>query len=145
MRNSKCYMILDALESYLKVEKIRFTDRLEYTIQADAAARSKLVPGALVQPLVENAIKFGQRTSPQPLRIAIQARLREGDLEVLVENSGHWVSEEDLSSTGIGLSSLGQRLQLLCGPRATVSVKSPPDSVILQVILPEEYLLSSKL
>jgi len=117
---------------------------LEYTIQGDAAARRKLVPGALVQPLVENAIKFGQRTSPQPLRIAVQARLREGDLEVLVENSGYWVSEEDLPSTGIGLSSLGQRLQLLCGPRATVSVKSLPDSVILQVILPEEYLLSSK-
>lgn len=136
---------LDALESYLRVEKIRFTDRFEYTIQAEAAARSKLVPGALVQPLVENAIKFGQRTSPQPLRIAIQARLREGDLEVLVENSGHWVSEGDLSSTGIGLSSLRQRLQLLCGPRASVSVKSPPASVILQVILPEEYLLSSKL
>jgi LytS/YehU family sensor histidine kinase len=64
---------------------------------------------------------------------------------VLVENSGHWVSEKDPSSTGIGLSNLGQRLQLICGPLATVNVKSPPDRVILQVILPEEYLLSSKL
>lgn len=136
---------LDALESYLQVEKIRFTDRLEYTLQAEVAARSQLVPGALVQPLVENAIKFGQRTSPHPLRIAIQARMCEGDLEVLVENSGHWVSERDSPSTGIGLSSLRQRLQLLCGPLATVNVKSPPDSVILQIILPEEYLLSSKL
>ena len=136
---------LDALESYLKVEKIRFTDRLEYTIQADAAARSKLVPGALVQPLVENAIKFGQRTSPRPLRIAVQARLREGNLEVLVENSGHWVVEKDPSSTGIGLSNLRQRLQLICGSLATLTVKSPPDRVIMQVILPEEYLLSSKL
>ena len=136
---------LDALESYLKVEKIRFTDRLEYTIQADAAARSKLVPGALVQPLVENAIKFGQRTSPRPLRIVVQARLLKGNLEVLVENSGHWVSEKDPSSTGIGLSNLGQRLQLICGPLATVNVKSPPERVILQVILPEEYLLSSKI
>ena len=136
---------LDALESYLRVEKIRFTDKLEYTIQGDAAARSKLVPGALVQPLVENAIKFGLRTSPRPLRIAVQARLREGDLEVLVENTGHWVIEKDPSSTGIGLSNLRQRLQLICGPLATVTVKSPPDRVILQVILPEEYLLSSKL
>ena len=136
---------LDALESYLKVEKIRFTDRLEYTIQADAAARTKLVPGALVQPLVENAIKFGQHTSPRPLRIAVQARLCEGDLEVLVENTGQWVSDKDPSSTGIGLSSLRQRLQLICGPLATVNVKSPPDRVILQVILPEEYLLSSKI
>jgi LytS/YehU family sensor histidine kinase len=135
---------LDALESYLKVEKIRFTDRLEYTIQADAAARSKLVPGALVQPLVENAIKFGQRTSPCPLRIVVQARLLKGNLEVLVENSGHWVSKKDPSSTGIGLSSLRQRLELLCGPLATVTVKTPSDRVILQVILPEAYLLSSK-
>jgi LytS/YehU family sensor histidine kinase len=71
--------------------------------------------------------------------------LREGDLEVLVENTGHWVSEKDPSSTGIGLSSLRQRLQLICGPLATVTVKTPPDRVILQVILPEEYLLSSNL
>jgi len=137
---------LDALENYLRVEKIRFTDKLEYTIQGDAAARRKLVPGALVQPLVENAIKFGQRTSPRPLRIAVQARLRGGDLEVLVENSGHWVTENDAASTGIGLSNLRQRLQLICGPLATVTTaKAPPDRVILQVILPEEYLLSSKL
>ena len=135
---------LDALENYLKVEKLRFTDRLEYTIQADSAARSRLVPGALVQPLLENAIKFGQRTSPRPLRIAVQARLVKGDLEVLVENTGHWVSEEASSSSGIGLSSLIERLQLLCGPLATVTVKTPPDRVVLQVILPEQYLLSSK-
>ena len=135
---------LDALQSYLEVENIRFTDRLEYTIQAEAAARSKLVPGALVQPLVENAIKFGLRTSLRPLRIVVQAHLREGDLEVLVENTGHWVSEKDPSSTGIGLSSLRQRLELLCGPLATVTVKTPSDRVILQVILPEAYLLSSK-
>lgn len=135
---------LDALESYLQVEKIRFTDRLEYTIQAESDVRRRLVPSALVQPLVENAIKFGQLTSPRPLRISVRVRLCGGNLEVIVENTGHWVSKKDPSSTGIGLSSLRQRLDLLCGPLATVTVKTPPDCVSLQVVLPEQYLLSSK-
>ena len=135
---------LDALESYLQVEKIRFSDRLEYAIEADEAARGKIVPGALVQPLLENAIKFGQRTSPRPLRISIQARLSEGTLDLIVENTGHWVSKKDSTSTRIGLRSLGQRLRLICGPEAKLTVKHPPGRVILEVHLPEQYIVNSR-
>lgn len=65
---------VDALESYLRVEQIRFEERLEYGFSVDEAARCQVVPGALVQPLLENAVKYGPRTSQWPLRLAILVR-----------------------------------------------------------------------
>lgn len=103
---------LQALESYLAVEKIRFEERLEYTIAADEAARAAAVPTALVLPLLENAIKYGQATSPLPLRLHISARLDPDSLVIEVANSGTWVEKGDLSGEGIGLANLNRRLEL---------------------------------
>jgi hypothetical protein len=128
---------LDALENYLQVEKIRFEERLEYTLEVDAAARRQLVPGALVQPLLENAIKYGQCTSPQPLRLAIRTQKRaDGGLSLVVENSGHWVEPGSGDSTGIGLANLRRRLELLYGDRATLSIETAADQVCVRVELP---------
>jgi len=131
---------LDALESYLRVEKIRFGDNLEYTIEADDAARRKQVPGSLVQPLLENAIKFGQLTSPRPLRIAVKAHYSEGALILTVDNTGGWVSGEKSSSTGIGLVSLRRRLELLWGSGASFVVETPPGRVVIKVQLPDQKM-----
>jgi signal transduction histidine kinase len=131
---------LDALESYLRVEKIRFGDKLEYTIEADVAARRKQVPGALVQPLLENAIKFGQLTSTRPLHISVKACYSEGVLIITVENTGHWVSGKDSSSTGIGLVSLRRRLELLWGSGASFIVETPPGRVVIKVQLPDQKM-----
>jgi LytS/YehU family sensor histidine kinase len=103
---------LHALESYLAVEKIRFEERLEYAIAADETARAVAVPTALVLPLLENAIKYGQATSPLPLRLHISARLDPDSLVIEVANSGTWVEKGDLSGAGIGLANLNRRLEL---------------------------------
>jgi len=103
---------LKALESYLAVEKIRFEERFEFGISADAAALAATVPTALVLPLVENAIKYGQATSPGPLRLQISARLDPDTLVIEVANSGTWVEKGDLSGEGIGLANLHRRLEL---------------------------------
>lgn len=128
---------LDALENYLRVEKIRFEERLEYTLEVDAAARRQPVPGALVQPLLENAIKYGQCTSPPPLRLAIRAQKRDdGGLSLVVENSGHWVEPGSGDSTGIGLANLRRRLELIYGDQATLSTETAADRVCVRVDLP---------
>jgi len=127
---------LTALEGYLQVEKIRFEDRLEYTVVVDPAARQMQVPSALVQPLVENAIKFGQRTSPRPLRLAIHARVLPEGLRIEVSNTGKWVEEGSGDSTGIGLANLRRRLQLLCGDHARVRHEVLDDRVVVRVMVP---------
>jgi len=74
-----------------------------------------------VQPLVENALKYGGATSPRPLRVRVTAR-REGDwLFVEVANTGTWVADPGPDSTGTGLHSLERRLRLLVDEAATVT------------------------
>jgi two-component sensor histidine kinase len=128
---------LDALENYLRVEKIRFEERFEYTLVADAAARRRMVPGALVQPLLENAIKYGQHTSAPPLRLAISAHSRaDGSLSLIVENSGHWIEPGSSDSTGLGLANLRRRLELLHDGRATLKIETEAGRVRICVDLP---------
>ncbi len=127
---------LGALEGYLQVEKIRFEERLEYSLVADEEARRTRVPGALIQPLLENAIKFGQRTSPRPLRIAIHAEVRREGLLIEVMNSGKWVPEGGPDSTGIGLVNLRRRLELVCEDGARLEHEVLTDRVIFRVVVP---------
>lgn len=105
---------LEALDHYLCVEKLRFEEHFEYQITASNEARHCQVPIILVQPLVENAIKYGQRTSPMPLRLKIHATLEQGYLTVKVSNSGYWVTQTSQPGVGgIGLSNLRRRLELI--------------------------------
>lgn len=105
---------LEALDHYLCVEKLRFEERFEYHITASKQACECQVPLVFVQPLVENAIKYGQRTSPMPLRLKIEAELDRGELIVTVANTGHWVQPKSHSDVGgIGLANLQRRLELI--------------------------------
>ncbi len=103
---------------------------------AAADARQQPVPYALVQPLLENAIKYGMRTSPRPLRVAIRAKVCDRHLVLEVENSGQWVAAGTATSTGIGLANLRRRLALLYGSLATVEPVLKPGFVLLRVTLP---------
>ena len=124
---------LEALEDYLQVEKIRFQGNLESCIDATEEARAARVPSALIQPLLENAIKYGQQTSPLPLRIAIAAHLAEGKLHLTVENSGHWVEPRATRYSGIGIDNLRKRLHLLYGDQARLSFDRSSSAVKVHV------------
>jgi two-component system, LytTR family, sensor kinase len=125
-----------ALENYLLVEKIRFQEKLETRIVVSEEACAAQVPTALIQPLLENAIKYGQQTSPPPLRIAIEARLSDRRLLLMVENTGHWVEPHGPESIGLGIANLKQRLHLLYGDQAELTFDRTATAVRAQVSLP---------
>lgn len=125
-----------ALENYLLVEKIRFQEKLQTRIEVSENACAAQVPTALVQPLLENAIKFGQKTSSPPLCIAIKARLSEGRLLLMVENTGHWVEARGPEAIGSGIANLRQRLHLLYGEQAELTFDHTANEVRAQVSLP---------
>jgi len=130
---------LEALENYLQVEKIRFAEKLQWRIDADQDARAFMVPNQLVQPLLENAIKYGQLTSPMPLSILIQTKITGERLHLTVENTGSWVDPTVSSrdqGMGMGISNLRRRLQLLTGDRATLNHDRSPQQVRAMVSLP---------
>jgi len=129
---------LDALGCYLTLEKSRFGDDLVWSIDADARARAALVFPAIVQPLVENAIKHGQATSPRPLVLDVTATATDGKLDVSVVNTGRWVEPPPGATTGIGLANLRRRLVLVHGTRAGLRIAHRPDQVRVNLELPLE-------
>ena len=129
---------LAALEHYLRVEKARFEEKLEYLIEAGPEARRVRVPVATVQPLLENAMKYGQRTSAAPLRVNVSAALDpdSGALAVTVRNTGRWLEFDATRSHGIGLANLRRRLALLFGADARLTHGSEDGWVWVQVLVP---------
>ena len=106
---------LEAARHYLTVEKIRFEEELQWTVDLDEESATQRIPAFLVLPLVENAIKHGQRTSPSPLRVAIRGQMTTAApsapprLIVEVVNTGH-LRSEGKGGTGTGLDNVRARL-----------------------------------
>jgi sensor histidine kinase YesM len=111
---------LDALEEYLTVQGMRFGDGLVTSIDCELDARGVVVPPVMVQPLVENAIKYGGQAEERPIRVQVTARREADALVVEVANTGRWVAAGGRHATGTGLHSLERRLRLLVGPGASV-------------------------
>ncbi len=104
---------IDAITSYLEVEKSRFGGDLLLDIDVSQMARSAGVPGVIVQPLVENAIKYGRETSEKPLRLRIAAETGPHTLRIEVCNSGTWLEPQAWQMgqpSGSGLDNLRRRL-----------------------------------
>lgn len=129
---------LEAMENYLHLERARWEDRLDWSVEVAPDVRERKVPTALFLPLVENALKYGQQTSPQKLHLRLGAEVRGDLLAIYAENSGRWIDPDPTGkrSTGIGLTNLRRRLALLCGSRASVAVSSPPGFVRVEIQVP---------
>ncbi len=129
---------LDAIENYLRVEGLRFEEKLDWQIDVTPAVREARVPTALLLPLVENAIKHGQQTSQGQLVLRLGADVRGNRVEAFVENSGQWVEPNPHSerSTGVGLTNLRRRLDLLCGNQGVLTITFPEGRVRASVTVP---------
>lgn len=103
---------LEAMKHYFSIEKTRFEEKLEVTFQVDLETENLIVPSFLIHPLIENAIKYGMKTTSLPLKILIKASLEINNLCIEVCNSGNWIeSKQDNNSTGTGLENVKQRLE----------------------------------
>ncbi len=58
-----------SIRRYLALEQVRYEERLQVAFEVEPAAESRRVPSFLLHPLAENAVKYGIRTSPRPLRV----------------------------------------------------------------------------
>jgi sensor histidine kinase YesM len=127
---------IDALEEYLTVQSARFGDALATRIDCDTDVRRVLVPPVMIQPLVENAIKYGIASGARPVQVVVSA-LRESDwLIVEVANTGRWAPAILRQSTGTGLSSLTRRLKLLVGSSATLTHTEADGWVRVRIRMP---------
>ena len=89
---------LEHIRSYLKIQKTRYKDKLNYEIEAGAIRGDTLVLKLILQPVVENAIYHGIKERRGPGHIAIRVSERDGVLEFTVEDDGVGMSEERLAA-----------------------------------------------
>jgi hypothetical protein len=108
---------LAVTRAYLDIEAVRFRDRMTVDYDCPPELDRALTPGFLLQPLVENAVKYAVAPALRPTRIRVSAR-REGDELVLaVEDDGPGEGRPSASGTGLGLRNVRERLGLLFGAR----------------------------
>ncbi|WP_412067110.1 sensor histidine kinase [Rubrivirga sp. IMCC43871] len=127
---------IDVLERYLALERVRVGDRLTVVWEVAPEARSARVPAWLLQPLVENAIKYAVAPSTGPTTITVRAALAGGRLRLAVEDDGPGPGKAG-SGTGVGLANTRARLAAHYGDAASVSLR-PRDGggAIAEVDLP---------
>ncbi len=103
---------LQHLNLYLDIEKVRFGHRLETEISCDKNCGEALLPSLLLQPIVENAIKFGLYDTTENVTISIRAEVEGNNLIVMVQNP-YDAQTSRPKGTGFGLRGVQRRLYLL--------------------------------
>ncbi len=114
---------LDLAQAYLDVEQIRFGTRLQVEVLVDQDCADCLVPPLVLQPLIENAVKHGIATMVDGGTIRVESRVRDGRLEVSVEN-GFDPESPTPRRHGLGLRNVRTRLETRFGTAAHVAVGS---------------------
>jgi hypothetical protein len=104
---------LQYLELYLDIEKVRFGHRLTTELDYEQACLDRRLPTMLLQPIVENAIKFGLYDTTDPVTISIRARLEGNYVRIEVVNPFDPETSRPKKGTGFGLTSIQRRLYLL--------------------------------
>ncbi len=104
---------LQHLNLYLEIEKVRFGHRLKTEISCDEQCGESILPAMILQPLVENAIKFGLYDTTDDVVVSIRAGLESNYLELIVQNPFDPKTSRPRQGTGFGLSGVQRRLYLL--------------------------------
>ncbi|GMU42889.1 MAG: histidine kinase [Xanthomonadales bacterium] len=133
---------MEVLDLYLQIEKMRFDERLMLDIVIDPATERALVPSLILQPLIENAIKYAVARSERGCRLAIRAHAS-GDwleLELTDDGPGSPVFAPGApGSNGVGLRNTRERLATLYGDRQRLCVENRPEGgVRVRMTLPFE-------
>ena len=103
-------------EGYLAIEQTRLGERLKIDVVVPLETRDALVPSMLLQPLVENAVRYGVAPNREGGLIAIKSALHAGRLRIVIGNSGRRCEgEEKRNGNGIGLGNTAERLKTLYG------------------------------
>jgi LytS/YehU family sensor histidine kinase len=110
---------IETLKLYLEIEKMRFEDRLRPRFDIDPRVMKARLPSLLLQPLVENAIKYAVTPKEEGAEIAVSARLIGDKVQIAVSDTGpgvHGTKPRPSLSTGVGLANIRDRLAQAFGP-----------------------------
>ncbi len=125
------------LNLYLEIEKVRFGHRLKTEIVVDDNAKKMQLPLLLLQPLLENAIKFGLYDTIGEITISLKATNNEGNLHVTIENPFDPETSQIRPGTGFGLKSVQRRLYLLYSRNDLISARNNETIFTTELKIPQ--------
>jgi two-component system sensor histidine kinase AlgZ len=128
---------LRVVRAYLDIERVRFGERLRYSVDVPDGAGPRLVPRMALQTLVENSVKFAVSPRRAGASIAVRATPANGRLALSVEDDGPGFDPQQRPA-GHGLDLLAARLKMLFGNRASMRVESRPGYSGVTIEVPDD-------
>lgn len=104
---------LEHTKAYLAVEKVRYEDKLY--VEYDTPAMMFNLPALTLQPIVENAVKYGISPELAPLYITIRTEETDRDIRIIVEDTGPGYHPPDNEEPHFALENISERLEMMCG------------------------------
>ena len=131
---------MNTMKLYLEIEQVRFEDRLKVEMIIDENARRALVPSLLLQPLIENSIKYAVAGRESGGTITISAKRIDNDLQLLVSDNGPGIVRENSqlpTFNGVGLANTQERLVQLYGDAHVLKFSdNQPSGLTVEVRIP---------
>jgi LytS/YehU family sensor histidine kinase len=125
------------IKPYLEILKVRMEERLQVELDVPEGLQSAEFPPMMVQSLVENAIKHGLEPKAEGGKLTVRAEIRHGKLCITVADTGLGFGKAATAGTGVGLANIRERLQLLYGSKATLTVtENQPSGTVVTITVP---------
>jgi two-component system, LytTR family, sensor kinase len=112
---------LELINQYLRIQRFRFGDRLQASVDAAADSLDARIPTLILQPLVENAVRYGVLPREEGGRLWVSIRKEGQTLVICVEDDGPGLAQTPESSVGLGLGNSRDRLAALYGTAAQLT------------------------
>ena len=125
------------VQDYVALESTRYEERLKVSFSIDPASSKFSVPPLMIQTLVENGIKHGISKVPEGGKLVLKTEVVNNALMVKIENTGR-LNTETHSDTGLGLKNSQQRLTLLYGDKASLTINNiNGNTVLTELLIPQ--------
>lgn len=121
---------------YLQIEKIRFGNNLIYRFDVEEECNHHLIPNLILQPLFENAIKYGIYEASKPIEIILEARKLPNRMEIKVINDFDPESVP-LQGEGVGLANIKDRLRLIYGSSTLLDAERGESKFTVKMVIPD--------
>jgi len=136
---------LAVIRPYLEILKVRMEERLVTEIDVPEGLHSAEFPPMMIQTLVENAIKHGLEPKPEGGKLSVRAQIVHGKLQVVVADTGLGFGKAATAGTGVGLANIRERLQLLFGTRASLTVaENSPSGTVVTITVPYKTIAGTE-
>ncbi|WP_162523534.1 sensor histidine kinase [Calorimonas adulescens] len=131
---------LKCIESYLNIQRIRYGDKFDYTLDFQDEIMEEKVPKFILQPLVENAIIHGIEPKKGPGRISIKGMFEGKFIKIVIKDDGVGMSTTE-KEEGIGIRNVRERIRLKYGEAYGLLFESKPgEGTNVTVLLPGEVI-----